>query len=239
MDLAAHAADVPLLESLLDSDEARRCRRFATEDLKRRFIVRHGMLRLVLASYLPVAPSQIELGVARNGKPVVLRPVTSLRFNLSDSDNRAVIGVADGAEIGIDLERIRCDRPPFEILPQLAPGERRSIESAGPQQRIHALYRTWTRKEAVLKACGDGLGFELSQFEVPAATDRHWQLRFAGKIWYAVDLGGLEAFSGCLVLSSPIAALSERLITGLSASMMPTSSRISRDPLDNTVQSVI
>jgi 4'-phosphopantetheinyl transferase len=107
----------------------------------------------------------------------------------------------------------------LEILSQLTHAESERILSASPEQRIQSLYRVWTRKEAVLKASGEGLGIELNQFEVPAATDRYWQIRFNDRTWYAADLEGLAEFAGCLVLSLPITALCERRIAGLSASL--------------------
>jgi len=95
---------------------------------------RRVLLR-VLAGYLGRAPERIELRLGAHGKPALAEPESTLRFNLSHSGERALIGIAQGEEIGIDVQRFR----------------------PRGRQRPASYYAAWARKEAVAKCHGVGL----------------------------------------------------------------------------------
>lgn len=79
-----------------------------------------------------------------------------------------------GGCVGIDVEETRAIPDIAELAAQLHPREREGIRSLAASERTAAFYRCWTRKEAVLKALGKGLGLPLHDFQVdtgPAATD--------------------------------------------------------------------
>jgi 4'-phosphopantetheinyl transferase len=118
----------------------------------------HRALRLILGRYLGEDPETIELRRGERGKPALADPAAKLRFNLSHSGGLALIAVADGLELGIDVERIR----PRRDLPRLSeralgPEAARAVRSAPAGERTAAFHRAWTRHEAIAKCHGVGL----------------------------------------------------------------------------------
>lgn len=154
-------------------DEIARASRFAFPVHRDRFVVAHGVMRHLLARYLGMTASDVRFGVRAQGKPVVdVPPGRPLSFNLSHSENRAILAVSDGREVGIDLERARPDMdvlslarstfsaPECEILHRLPAGQREA-----------AFFRYWVAKEAVLKGEGQGLALPVDGFEVVFGGD--------------------------------------------------------------------
>jgi 4'-phosphopantetheinyl transferase len=153
-----------LYETLAD-DERERAARFRFEIHRRRFIVARGFLRQALSVYLSTAPQDIRFGYGAKGKPQLVDD--PLQFNLSHSEEIAVYAFACDMPLGIDVEHIRR-LDDLEAIAQrfFSPGEWDAIELMPPEERIDAFFRCWTRKEAYIKATGDGLSYPLDQFEV-------------------------------------------------------------------------
>jgi 4'-phosphopantetheinyl transferase len=92
-----------------------------------------------------------------------------LRFNLSHSEEQAVLALTLGREIGVDIERTRSDVACDEIAQRFfSPAERDQLRATPPDLQIAAFFRVWTCKEAFLKAHGAGLTVSLDSFEVEA-----------------------------------------------------------------------
>lgn len=127
VDLDAPGADL----GCLSADERARAARFLRDGPRRRWQAGRAALRAVLGGYLGIAPAAVELRIGHRGKPALAGPEASLRFNLSHSDELALIALARGREVGIDVERIG-ERPP-------------------------SFYAEWTRREALGKCFGGGL----------------------------------------------------------------------------------
>jgi 4'-phosphopantetheinyl transferase len=191
IDLDAAAARVPSLLRLLSGEERARAARLRTTELRLRFVVAHGALRLILARYLNVEPAAIRVETTTFGKPFVAD--SSMSFNLSHSDGLAVCALTTNAQVGIDVERIRPVTDADGIATRyFAAGEARQYASFARTDRPAAFFSTWTRKEAFLKATGLGLQRALDSFEVEVApeatapwlvlnssteTTEHWHLR--------------------------------------------------------------
>ncbi|HEB51800.1 MAG TPA: 4'-phosphopantetheinyl transferase superfamily protein [bacterium] len=150
--------------ALLSPAEQARVKRFRFADHQRRYQISHGALRRILAGYLGREPHEIDFRQGARGKPYLTddRPF----FNLSHSGKLALIAVAD-EELGIDLEKVRH----LESLTQIAErhfSEREfgALDALAGQARELAFYRCWTRKEAYIKALGEGLSMALDAFEV-------------------------------------------------------------------------
>jgi 4'-phosphopantetheinyl transferase len=129
-----------------------------------------------LGQYLDEKPRAIELTVDQNQKPQLAgkHAATGLHFNVSHSGNLALIAIAMGCEVGIDVEQLR------EIghLEQIArrffhPAESAAVLAAPAAIRSLAFLRCWTGKESVLKALGTGIVGSLADFQVPVGDDRH------------------------------------------------------------------
>ncbi len=101
-----------IFEDVLSPDEEQRARRFRMESIRKRFVVTHGVLRRILASYTECSPKQLTFQIADNGKPQLSYPecpLASWHFNLSHSGDFALVAVAKGSEVGVDIEIIRED----------------------------------------------------------------------------------------------------------------------------------
>ncbi len=157
VELDCHCEEIRPFLAMLSEDEQKRADRFYFEGDRQRFIVARGMLRSLLGKYLQLAPEQIEFRYSTKGKPLLENPYHSLHFNLSHSGDLALYAIAS-QPVGIDLEQIR----PLPDAEQLAkrfftPREAEAIASVPRAQKQAAFLNAWTRKEAYLKATGDGL----------------------------------------------------------------------------------
>jgi 4'-phosphopantetheinyl transferase len=152
-----------------------RAKRLRLERDQARFVVGRGFLRQILATYLNVAPSQLEFIYEPSGRPVLAGRggQSRLHFNLSHSGDLVVYAIALGREIGVDIESIwqpidveGIARRFFSLT------EARSLGSLPPRERQAAFFTCWTRKEAYLKATGRGLSRPLDEFTVsPLPTE--------------------------------------------------------------------
>jgi 4'-phosphopantetheinyl transferase len=165
------------LSALLCAAEHARARRLVVESARARFVVSRAALRLLLSAYAQVAPRSLAFGVAAHGKPFLENPGCGwLRFNLAHSDGLALVGIARGVELGVDVERLRAVPDALEIASRyFAPSEAQALAALTDQARSEAFLRRWTRKEAVLKATGEGLGGGRDSVSVDEAT-REWSL---------------------------------------------------------------
>ena len=193
--LTRSAKDVERLAGTLSIDEQRRAERFRSAADRCRFVVARGLLRLLLGRYLGGDPASLALGYGPAGKPELRHPsvAADVRFNCSHSGNLILCTFAGGRRIGIDVEAHR-PIPELDSITRLVltSRERRQLANLRPRQRRDAFFRAWTRKEAFLKATGDGLTRPAERIEVSLAprgsrlllavdgdpdAAGHWQVR--------------------------------------------------------------
>jgi 4'-phosphopantetheinyl transferase len=160
------------LAALLSADERERADRFHLERDRRRFQVARGALRAILGRYLGTSSAALTFAYGPRGKPALARPWahSRLRFNLSHSGELGLLGLAHDRELGVDVELAR----PVEELARLArrffsPAEVAALAAVPPAERAAAFFAGWTRKEAFIKATGDGLARPLADFSVSLA----------------------------------------------------------------------
>lgn len=165
----------PRLQSLwqtLAPDERKRAERFHFRRDHDSFVVARGLLRIILGRYLNAEPDRLRFRYSRYAKPALTGEFDNeaLRFNLSHSDNLALYAVTRGREIGVDLERLRPDFADDKIAEQFfASGEVAALRALPVHAQQEAFFNCWTRKEAFIKARGEGLSLPLDEFEVSLA----------------------------------------------------------------------
>jgi 4'-phosphopantetheinyl transferase len=153
-------------EQVLAPDERDRAARFHFDPLRHSFVLAHGALRMLLGRYLNTSPATIRFEYGSKGKPA-LAPRTSLDFNMSHSGGLVVFAFTRGCEIGVDLEQIHSIEDMHTIADRFfCPEEAAELMSLPVNQREHAFFLCWTRKEAYIKAIGDGLSAPLNDFRV-------------------------------------------------------------------------
>jgi 4'-phosphopantetheinyl transferase len=164
--------DLERAQTTLSSEERARAARFHFPQDRRHFVAAHGILRTILPRYLGRAPAQLEFCNGAAGKPE-LAPgckADGLRFNLSHSQGLALFAITRDHEIGVDLEGVRADFAWEEIASRFfAPREVEALRLVPAPSRAEAFFNCWTRKEAFVKARGEGLSIPLDQFEVSLA----------------------------------------------------------------------
>lgn len=153
-------------ERLLAFDERERVAQFRLSHLQRSFVLARGALRLLLGRYLDVAASDIQFRYGSNGKPI-LAPPARISFNVSHSGALALYAFMIDSQVGIDVEQIRPLSDMHEIASRFfCKQEAAELSSLPVDQHEQAFFSCWTRKEAYIKAIGDGLSASLDDFRV-------------------------------------------------------------------------
>ncbi len=208
-DLDACAVDLPLLEAILSAEERARAARFVRDQDRRRWTAATAQLRIVLSRYLRTAPSDLRFRRGLEGKPS-LDGLGALRFNMSHSGGIALYAVTSDAEVGIDVESVRA-LPDLHGVAQrfFSPGELDDLRGLPPELAPVAFYYGWTRKEAVLKATGQGIGGSTASFDVtlapgvPPKVLRGPRLRVHPSQWSLFHLEPARGAVGALAVQSP------------------------------------
>jgi 4'-phosphopantetheinyl transferase len=120
-------------------------------------------MRRMLGAHLGLAPRDVPIAAGPHGKPFV--EGSAVRFNLSNCGPLAVLAVASGVEVGIDLEGVgRADRFEAELEGLshqcLNAAERSALQQAPPNLRVRRFLSYWTAKEARMKLTGEGFGLD-------------------------------------------------------------------------------
>lgn len=150
--------------ALLSPSELQRLERFRFADHRRRYQIGHGALRAILGGYLGKHPVDLEFVQGPRGKPYLAEK--GPYFNLSHSGKLALIGVC-ATELGLDCEKVRHLESLGEIARKhFSESEFAALEALDGDARQLAFYRCWTRKEAYIKALGEGLSMPLDTFDV-------------------------------------------------------------------------
>lgn len=152
---ACHFAEA---SRLIDENENHKANRFLKVSDRQRYVMAHGILRMVLASQLGARPESLSFRIAEFGKPFLVRPYDYLKFNLSHSGRHIAI-VTAAREVGVDIEEIAADFDYVQIARRFFVEEEQNYVLACDDEECRRVrFNTlWVRKEALLKAAGIGL----------------------------------------------------------------------------------
>jgi len=200
-------SEVERLWAALTPDERERAQRFHFDRDRRRFVVARGVLREILGRCLVLAPALIRFAYNEYGKPSLREDAGGLRFNASHSAGAALYACTRGREVGVDIELLRDDFASFEIAERFfSPAEVRSLGSLPAHQRTQGFFNCWTRKEAYIKALGQGLSHPLDSFTVSLAPGEPARListdkdpRAAAR-WSIVNLKPFQGYAAALAI---------------------------------------
>ncbi len=170
IDMDAPDAPVADLWQTLGLDERAQARRFRRPRDQRRFIVRRGVLRALLAARLGCPPFTIRYAQNDFGKLSVIG--SNLRFNVSRSYSLALFALTDHVEVGCDVERVDV-KLDFEPIAKryFAPEEVSNLQSLPLAQRRERFFRHWTLMEAYAKCSGTGLRIPLDSVAIALTAD--------------------------------------------------------------------
>jgi 4'-phosphopantetheinyl transferase len=177
VEVYAARLDMPPVETyrlamLLSPDESDRAGRHAYERDWRRFVVARGRLRELLAARLHAPPDRIAFSYGKHGKPTLAPPFSrsGLHFNVAHSADLAVYAFSLEAEVGVDVEALRTLPDADDIAARFfSVVEHSAYRALDIRHKRIGFFNCWTRKEALLKALGDGLHYPLDAFDVTLA----------------------------------------------------------------------
>jgi 4'-phosphopantetheinyl transferase len=188
---------------VLSPDEVVRASRFHFEKDRIHFTRCRSALRGLLAGYLAIPAAEIRFEYLTSGKPQLApeQNPSALQFNISHSANMALIAVGREHRLGVDIEKIRDDVDTTALADRFfSPRERAGLQALPDHLRVPGFFACWTRKEAFLKATGEGLSFPLADFSVTTHPDLDPELEEIkgntddGKQWFLADLSVVDGF---------------------------------------------
>jgi len=168
LDLASTAESEPDWTQILSPDERARAERFHFPKDRRYFAATRARLRTILAGYLRADARELTFRYSKKEKPFLGGVYAGqIEFNVSHSGSMALLAFARGRALGVDVEQIREQADREAIARRFfSEHERQQLAALAPADQCAGFYRCWTRKEAYIKAVGDGLSLPLSQFDV-------------------------------------------------------------------------
>ena len=160
------------LEATLSDDERARAARFVFPQHRVRYAAGRGILREILGRYLGRDPRSLRFRYSAHGKPELDETATpeSVRFNVSNCEAMGLFAFVRGREVGVDVEELRPMPDGVSIAERFFSGpENEVFRAVPPELRDQAFFNCWTRKEAYIKAVGEGLSMPLDRFDVAFA----------------------------------------------------------------------
>ncbi|MHC4993504.1 MAG: 4'-phosphopantetheinyl transferase family protein, partial [Planctomycetota bacterium] len=195
--LDEHELPIDRFTTWLNEEEHAKADRYRIQAKRDEFLTVRGFLRGLLGQLLDEAPESFAFMYGPHGKPYLAQRFagSTVSFNVSHSGKWALIGVMPQRQIGVDVERAR---PKVDIQGLakrfFSPAEADDLMSLAPADRRDAFFACWTRKEAFVKAVGNGISLGLDSFDVtlrPGETPRlsatRWDTTEAAR-WTLLDL---------------------------------------------------
>jgi 4'-phosphopantetheinyl transferase len=162
------------LYELLSAQERSRAATFLRQNDQRRFIATRGLLRRLLSIYLRYDAAEFLIGSNAFGKPELCNlgeAPAEIRFNYSHSNSLAVFAFARSRRVGVDVECVEADVARDSIAERFfCPREVAALRALPKARQSTAFFKCWTRKEAYVKARGEGFSIPLESFDV--SSDR-------------------------------------------------------------------
>jgi 4'-phosphopantetheinyl transferase len=159
------------MNASLSREENDRAARFHFEKDRQRFRIAHASLRMILSRYLDVAPASLAIAQTEYGKPFLINPeAEGFHFNLSHSKDLALVSVTREREVGIDIEFMHASFATMDLAEHFfSVAEVYTLTGLDRDCRTQGFFNCWTRKEAYIKARGEGLSRALDSFDVSLA----------------------------------------------------------------------
>jgi 4'-phosphopantetheinyl transferase len=216
----AASLDLPVntitaLASILASTELDRAARFRFVRDRNRFIAGRGFMRVILGHYLSANPVELEFIYGNHGKPALggVFATARLHFSLSHSENLGLLAISPVGAVGVDVENIRpLDDADSLVNRFFSQREITSFQKVPKNAKSLAFFKLWTRKEAFLKATGEGIAHLLDQVEVSFLPNESVKLlnlpKQLGQItdWHLHNLVPASGFVAALVAPSKTAS---------------------------------
>lgn len=197
------------LERLLSIEERQRASRFRTDELRHRFMVSRGLMRRVLGGGRCLPPDQLRFTTDDHGKPHLVNG-RETQFNLSHSRDLMLLAVTRGMPVGVDIEQVRRLKDAHGIAHRFFTArESEWLRGRQGSEVDSAFFSLWTRKEAILKATGEGISSGLETIELLDAGGRFLSSVSHGKqgVWTVQELQPATGFVAALAVPAAAGAV--------------------------------
>jgi 4'-phosphopantetheinyl transferase len=187
---------------MLSSDERERATRFHFERDRRRYLIAHIALHEILSRYLPSDPSHLCFDLGPNGKPELpaLLVSSGVEFNLSHSNEIALLAVSGAGAVGVDIEYAKPEFKFQDIAERFFTArEVAALRKLPPDLQRQAFFKCWTSKEAFLKAKGTGLSGNLDEVEIHLTAAGHVRINADVPAWSLAELIFASEYEAALV----------------------------------------
>jgi 4'-phosphopantetheinyl transferase len=200
----------------LSQAEKGKADRFRFKKDRDHYVVARGDLRRIMGGYLDIEPDRVRFSYNKYGKPFLGNGNASILFNVSHSRDIALVAVTSGNEVGIDIEFVDDS---IDVLTTakgvFSQADTSLLEKLPPDLRTRAFFRGWTRKEAYLKALGEGFSQESRQFPVSIFLDEQKIVFTTSEVdrsrnWSLISLPFGQNYSSALVMEGEIDATRNR-----------------------------
>jgi 4'-phosphopantetheinyl transferase len=213
--IAESSRYLPLAQAVLHPAELLRAARYHQPADRTRFLVARAALRMLLGAYAQRPPASLVFEAGANKKPI-LRAAPGLHYNVSHAGNWVLIAIA-GTEVGVDVEKVDAQFAFQDILgTSFGPAERAFIEKGPASERL--FYQLWTRKEAFVKATGQGIGEGF--WQVPSLDGQHELAGpggAAGPGWAVSSFGAAAGYAAAVAY--PVALRQQVVFYDVAASL--------------------
>jgi 4'-phosphopantetheinyl transferase len=206
--LNAAKAPIDSLSHLLSEEESVRANKIRVSQAREEFIAGRAGLRLLLSRYLHRPPGLLRFAYTRHEKPMLADPSAPVAFNVSHSGGLVLIAITAQRRIGIDIEFMRQDFDVIAIAERFfSPAERKTLRARLAHDAANAFFRCWTRKEAFIKALGEGLSHPLHTFDVDFEAGQSYLLGTRpdseeAKRWLLFDVAVPQGYAAALAVEA-------------------------------------
>jgi len=204
-DLKQVSGDINNFYSILSEDERDRADKLKVEDKKQQYIITKGTLRQRLGLLTNIEPEDFVFEYLKHGKPVIANKhqCADITFNVSHSHDLALIAIAQKRSIGIDIEKINRESNHQALMTRFfSMAEQSEFQCIPEADRAKAFCACWTRKEAFIKAVGDGVIYGLDKFDVTVDPENQTPEinlhKSSNETWSAINLPINDEYMACL-----------------------------------------
>ena len=205
-DLKQLSGDINSFYSILSEDERDRADKLKVDDKKQQYIITRGTLRQRLGLLTNIYPEDFVFKILEHGKPVLVNDArfANITFNVSHSHDLALIAIAQKQNIGIDIEKINHESNHLALMARFfSKAEQTEFQTMQEANKARVFCACWTRKEAFIKAVGDGVSYGLDKFDVTVDPENQSPgitlHKPSEEIWSAINLPINNEYMACLV----------------------------------------
>ncbi len=194
----------------LTMNEKIRAEKFKIVEKKNQFIITRSVLRILLSIVMNKSYKKNDFFYGESGKPSIKELLNnkSIEFNVSHSENYALIAVTLSNKVGIDIQLMDFHIDHKKLSKRyFSEQEYNELKKVHDDNKCDAFYRIWTQKESFVKATGYGLKFGLKHFSILLDNDCKLGVEVVTPVplkdsWFTYNLMEFDSYKTALTTST-------------------------------------